>query len=115
MNEKNSKISNENYITIQGWMVNELNLKGNELLIYAIIFGFTQEENQVFSGSLQYLADWTNSSKESIRRCLKLLIDKGLILKGEEYKNEVKFCRYWIAKGYTTKLVGVYNKVVLII
>ena len=27
-----SEVKNENYISIQGWMVNELNLKGNELL-----------------------------------------------------------------------------------
>ncbi len=111
MNEKKPKISNENYLVIQGWMVNELKLKGNELLIYAIIYGFTQEENQVFSGSLQYLADWINSTKESVRKCLKSLVDKGLIVKGDEYKNEVKFCWYYAAKGYTTKLVGVYNKV----
>lgn len=31
----------ENYITIQGWMRTELDLKGNELNLYAIIYGFT--------------------------------------------------------------------------
>ena len=38
-------VKSENYITIQGWMVTELKLKGNELLIYALIFGFTQTTN----------------------------------------------------------------------
>ena len=35
-----SEIKDENFIMIQGWMVNMLNLKGNELLVYAIIYGF---------------------------------------------------------------------------
>ena len=61
----------ENYITIQGWMVTELKLKGNELLIYALIFGFTQTTNQNFTGSLQYIADWTNSTKQGVLKCLK--------------------------------------------
>ena len=67
------QITNENYITIQGFMVNELNLKGNELLIYAIIYGFSQLDNQEFKGSLQYLADWTNSTKQGVIKNLKSL------------------------------------------
>ena len=35
-------VKNENYLVIQGWMITELKLKGNELLIYAIIYGFSQ-------------------------------------------------------------------------
>ena len=30
-------VHNENYITIQGWMINELGLKGNSL-IYMLLF-----------------------------------------------------------------------------
>nr|DAI57620.1 MAG TPA: hypothetical protein [Caudoviricetes sp.] len=33
-----SEIKDENFTTIQGWMLNRLNLKGNELIIYAIIY-----------------------------------------------------------------------------
>lgn len=101
-----SKINNENYILIQGWMVNELKLKGNELLIYAIIYGFSQTENQLYSGSLQYLADWTNSSKQGVILNLKSLISKGLIVKNEKIINGVKFCEY-----YSTNLNGVLKKV----
>lgn len=89
-----SKVRNENYISIQGWMVNELNLKGNELLVYAIIYGFSQEENQKFAGSIQYLANWIGSSKQTVFNCLKSLIEKGLIEKKETFINGVKFCEY---------------------
>ena len=90
-------IKNENYITIQGFMINDLNVKGNELLIYAIIYGFTQAENQEFKGSLQYLADWCNSTKQGVIKALKSLLDKDLIEKQETVFNNVKFV------GYVTK------------
>ena len=103
---KESKVKDENYINIQGWMVTKLGLKGNELLIYAIIYGFSQTEDQTFNGSLQYLADWTNSTKQGVTKNLKALVEKGYIIKEDKYINNVKFCEY-----YATKLDTVYNKV----
>lgn len=95
-----SKVSRENYISVQGWMVRDLQLKGNELIIYACIYGFSQAENQVFSGSLQYLADWTNTTKRSVLNCLQSLTEKGYIVKNEKIINGVKFCEYY-AKNFT--------------
>lgn len=103
---KESKVKDENYISIQGWMVTKLGLKGNELLIYAIIYGFSQTEDQTFNGSLQYLADWTNSTKQGVTKNLKALVEKGYIIKEDKYINNVKFCEY-----YATKLDTVYNSV----
>jgi len=103
---KESKVKDENYISIQGWMVTKLGLKGNELLIYAIIYGFSQADGQAFNGSLQYLADWTNSTKQGVLKNLKSLIEKGYLGKNENYINGVKFCEY-----YTTEFNGVLNKV----
>lgn len=100
------KVKNQNYITIQGWMINELNLKGNELLIYAIIYGFSQTSGQVFNGGLQYLADWTNSTKQGVSKNLKSLVSKGFLQKIDKIINGVKFCEY-----YATEFNGVYNKV----
>lgn len=110
------KVGSENYITIQGFMVTDLKLKGNELLIYACIYGFSQTENQLFTGSLQYLADWTNSTKQGVSKCLKSLVEKGLIVKNERIINGVKFCEYYATKfnggmkqsltGYATKFNG---------
>ena len=92
------KVGSENYITIQGFMVTDLKLKGNELLIYACIYGFSQTENQLFTGSLQYLADWTNSTKQGVSKCLKSLVEKGLIAKNDRIINGVKFCEYYATK-----------------
>ena len=88
-------IKNGNYFTVQAFMRNNLNLKGNELLIYAIIFGFSQVENQYFTGSLNYLAEWTGiSSKTTVMTILNSLISKGLLEKEEIYNNGIKFCKY---------------------
>ena len=89
------EIKKESFFTVQAFMVNELKLKGNELLIYAIIFGFSQAENQFFTGSLNYLASWCGiSSKTTVKTILNNLIDKGLLEKEDIYKNGVKYCKY---------------------
>ncbi|KKM94682.1 hypothetical protein LCGC14_1195780, partial [marine sediment metagenome] len=44
-----------NYYIVHGWMLNELHLKGNDLLTFAIIYGFSQDGESQFSGSLRYL------------------------------------------------------------
>lgn len=104
--EKESLVRRDNYVVIQGWMLSEMKLKGNELILYAVIYGFSQAENQTFSGSLQYLADWTNSTKQGVMKSLKSLEAKGMIIKKDTYINKVKFCEY-----YATKFNGVSNKV----
>lgn len=92
----NMLVNSKSHIVIHGWMVNgeELDLKGNDLLVYAIIYGFSQADEQYFKGSLQYLADWTGSTKQGIQKNIKNLVDRGLIEKKEVYINGVKFCHY---------------------
>ena len=87
-------VKENSFITIQAFMVNDLHLKGNELLIYAVIHGFSQDGESEFTGSLQYLADWCNTSKQTIITALQSLCEKQLIIKNVEFKNNVKFCTY---------------------
>ena len=87
-----NNVKDGNYILIQSWMISDLKLKGNELLIYAIIYGFSQAEGTAFTGSLQYLADWTNSTKQGILKNLKSLMEKGLVKKvGENLQKQRVF------------------------
>lgn len=89
-----TKVRQNNYITILGWMVSDLNLRGNALLTYAIIYGFSQNGDDSYTGSRQYLAEWTNSTVQNVSRCLKKLLEDGLIIKKENMINGVKFCEY---------------------
>lgn len=108
--KKESKVKDESFITVQGFMVTELKLKGNELLVYAIIYGFSQDGESKYNGGLQYLADWCNATKQGVMKALKSLIDKGLVHKEEVKFNGIKMCEYQV-KRYATKFNGVVNKV----
>ena len=93
-------IKNENYIQISGWMINELDLKGNELLVYALIHGFCQDGKSVFKGSLNYIMAWLNISKPTCIACIQSLIDKGMVVKSIIYnKNSVAGCEYYTKKS----------------
>lgn len=95
MKEKDkSNVSDGCYIVIQSFMVKDLNLKGNDLLIYAIIYGFSQDRRTNFSGSLKYLSDWTNSTKQGVLKNLQNLIEADLIEKKESSRNGVKIVEY---------------------
>lgn len=101
-----SKVNNDNYILIQGWMINELGLKNNDLLIYAVIYGFSQADGK-FSGSLQYLADWVSGTKQGVLKNLNKLIEKGLIEKEESVTNGIKNCSYKTSRGIKQSLTGI--------
>ena len=86
-------MKNNNYITILGWMVNELSLSGNDLICYAVICGFSQNDN-FWEGSQSYLSEWLGVSRRTVVDILKRLISNGLIAKQEYEVNNVKFCKY---------------------
>lgn len=76
-----SAVKDNNFIVIQGWMRTRLNLKGNELLIYALIYGFSQDGQSRFTGSRKYIADWCGCSLDTVDRSLSSLVGKGLLAK----------------------------------
>lgn len=76
-----SVVKDNNFIAIQGWMRTRLNLKGNELLIYALIYGFSQDGNSRFTGSRKYIAEWCGCSLDTVDRSLSSLVGKGLLAK----------------------------------
>lgn len=76
-----SAVKDNNFIAIQGWMRTKLNLKGNELLIYALIYGFSQDGSSRFKGSRRYIADWCGCALDTVDRSLGSLVNKGFIAK----------------------------------
>ncbi len=90
-----SAIKDDNYIQISGWMLNKLNLKGLELMLYALIHGFSQDGKSFFHGSLAYMEAWTNSTKAGVIKALKNLQAAGLIDKRQAQTRGVWECQYW--------------------
>lgn len=90
------RVKGTNYIVVSGWMVNELGLKGNELLVYAIIYGFSQDDKNWFEGTRQYLASFIGCKDvRSIHNILNKLVAKGHIIKEtKRLENNTLFVRY---------------------
>ena len=89
-----SAVRDNNFFVVHGWMINRLGLKGNELQIYAIIYGFSQAKDTEFTGSLQYLSDWVGLTRANTLARLKSLVEKGLLVKTDIFTNGVKTCQY---------------------
>ena len=82
------------YFTILQEM-REMGLKGNELIVFAVINGFSQNGNGSFHGSLAALQEMCGiSSRQTITDILKSLVDKGFINKTEVTLNGVKNISY---------------------
>ena len=90
-----SRIKDENFYTVLGWMLNVLELKGNELIIFAIIYSFSQDGESEFTGSIKYLQDFANiKSHNTVLAALNTLVDKNLIIKRYYEKDNVHRVAY---------------------
>ena len=102
------RVKNLNYFVVSGWMVNALGIKGNELLIYAIIYGFTQDSENWFSGSKSYLAAFIGVKElKTVHNILTSLVKKGLLLKDTKtLENNTLLVRY---KAVVPKTLETWN------
>ena len=66
------------YIVVQSWMKETLGLKGNKLLLYALIYGFSQAKNQVCTCGIEYMQQWLGA-KSTVIRSLNELEEDALI------------------------------------
>ena len=82
------------YIVIQAHMVTDLKLSGNRLIVYALIHGYCKDNIHEFKGSINYICEWTNLTRNTVISTLKSLSDDGLIVKREYEENHVSFCAY---------------------
>lgn len=100
-----NKVGPHNYFQVSGWMLQNLKLSGNDLMVFAIIYGFSQDENSTFNGSLKYLEEFTGASRTTVITSLKFLVQKEFIIKLTKDVNGVTFNSYKIAQG-VQKLYG---------
>lgn len=101
-------MKDNNFIVIQGWMCNKLKLSGNDLLVYALIHGFSQDGESKFNGSLSYICDVLNISKNTAKKALDGLVERGLITKTDLFIKKIKFCEYsYSIEGYNLALEGI--------
>lgn len=95
-----------NYITITDFMVSDLKLKGNELIIFALIYGFSQDGTSDFHGSLSYIQKRTGLSRPTVVDILSKLTEKGLV----EKQKKNSYCIYFTSQETLLQLVKKLNQ-----
>lgn len=85
---------------VRDFMIAQLNLKGDELLVYSFIFNVCNEKRTGYVGSIEFLADHTSCSKKSVSACLRTLERKRLIRR--ELVGAGKTCAYRYLINYLT-------------
>ena len=75
-------MAKERYIVIQESML-ALGLNANELIAYALIYGFCQDDATGFRGSIDYVAGWCRVQRRQAIYILKSLVEKGVVTKQE--------------------------------
>ena len=90
-----NRIRDENFYTVLGWMLNVLQLKGNELIFFAIIYSFSQDGKIEFTGSMRYLQSFANiKSQQTVITTLNGLVTQNYILKRSYFDGKVPRVAY---------------------
>lgn len=98
------------YVVLQRFMVDELDLTGDELLAYAIIYGFCQDGVSACRCSRGYFAYWLGKSKTTVNRVLDSLVAKGCIVRAHETADGQIYPRYLL--GPSAPAVAVEHELV---
>lgn len=69
------------YIVIQEFMCRDLKLSGNELVVYAVVHGFSQDGKSYFYGGAKYISEKYNITERTVYSILDNLTKQGLLLK----------------------------------
>lgn len=88
------EIRDDNFYVVQTWMTTRLELKGLEKEVFAIIYGFSQDGEHDFHGSLNYLSQLTGYTKNRICTALAALTELHYIEKTSEIIKHIKKCSY---------------------
>lgn len=84
----------QSYITVLDWMVEKYHLHGNDLLTYALIYGFSQDGDSEYKGSFAYICKWLEVDRGTAIRIINRLISRGLVSKRQELVNGKATNRY---------------------
>ena len=76
-----------------------LGLSGNDLMVFALIYGFSQDGQGCFYGSLNYICETCGISRRTAIYILNDLVERGFLLKEENIQNGVKRVLYQVNRG----------------
>lgn len=82
------------YINILAPMKSKLKLKGNALMLFALIHGYSKDGKNTCRVSLSYMAEWLDTDKAAVSKLINRLAKAGYINKLEYYTGGVKCFEY---------------------
>lgn len=88
MSGKKKKFTN--YIVIQPWMFSNLQLSGNEAIVFAIVYGFSQDGKSWYRGGSYYIEQTTPFTQRTAKTHLWTLEKMGVIEMRKETVNGVE-------------------------
>ena len=95
------------FINIQGWMISRLGLKSNELLVFALIYGFSVDGIHSFNGGRAYISKLLGIGSATACRVIESLVNKGIIVKQNNTINSVTVSNsYTINHEYINQLLN---------
>lgn len=84
------------YTNIPDWMLS-LDLDVYETIILAVIYGFSQDGESTFAGSLKYLCQKAKCSRRKVTMVLPKLVEMGLVIKIDKEVRGVHLCEYRVS------------------
>ena len=93
----------DRFIHVPRFAESVLDLKGVELLVYSVIYNFSQLEKKDgkwrclgnWHGSFETLADLVNATKMGAYKAVQSLLEKGFIIKRNVFEEGKKFCKFY--------------------
>lgn len=86
-------MSEKGYTVIPDWMLT-LDLDIYEVIILAVIYGFSQDGESSFTGSQSYLARKAKCTRRKVTMALPRLVEKGYLQKIDRDVRGVHLCEY---------------------
>jgi len=93
-------MSDKGFTTIPDWMLS-LDLDIYEVIILAVIYGFSQDGESSFTGSQNYLAWKAKCSRRKVTLALPKLVEMGFVKKEDVSIQGIKLCRYRVCIPFT--------------
>ena len=90
-------VEDDGFVMLHSFMRKELRLEKTELIVYAIIYGYSKG-GKSFTGSIRYLSDWSGSGRSAVKAALASLVEKGYLSKTVNKINNIEYVEYKIAE-----------------
>ena len=97
------------FFTITSEMTQDLKLKGNNLLIYAVIYNYSKNGNGLCTASRSYIANLIGaSSVRTVDKSFDYLQKRGLIVKNDYFEHNTHFVSYKVLNTTNENLKNLY-------